>query len=256
MPRACLKIFCLDLQAILLELRGTIFLHRCNPLEKIFRSKSCKIAAKRGKKADLTTRNFKTGSRACLKIILLLSLCSCGFQVIYRERGSESEVFYVEELAAIRIKKDRTKLSQKLKNNLYDILNPDHVKAEAKYFLILSVKEAISSTFTTSSGASGRNKVILDVAYEFKNLATGATISTGTTSVNDSYDVTANRYGTYTADEYIRSNITVIVAQNIRNSLVNDLIEVRKKCDGKVEVKVDENFECPLSKNEKQVLKK
>lgn len=193
--------------------------------------------------------------RKIIQFILLLSLCSCGFQVIYEERTDV--VSYAQELASVRIKKDRNRLSQELQNNLYDILNPDYIKAEPKYFLILSTTKSTGSTFTTSTGASGRNKVTVDATYELKNLETGELISSGRASANDNYDVTANRYGTYVADQYIQSNITKIVAQNIRNSLVNDLIEVRKKCRGEVEpeVKKDDEgniieepeFVCPLS---------
>jgi hypothetical protein len=193
--------------------------------------------------------------RKIIQLALLLSLCSCGFRIIYEERTDV--VSYAQELAAIRIKKDRTRLSQQLKNNLYDILNPDYLKVEPKYFLILDVKELTSSTFTTITGASGRNKVTLTASYEFRNLETGETISTGTTSVSDNYDVTANRYGTYVADEYIQSNITIIAAQNIRNSLVNDLIETKKKCDGEIELNNEKNdapeFVCPLANLKKDI---
>jgi len=161
--------------------------------------------------------------------ILLLSLYSCGFQVIYKEQKNNPDASYVDELAAIRIKKDRTRLSQELKNNLYDLLNPDYVKAEPKYFLSFTVLKSSSPTFITITGASGRNRVTLDVAYELKDLESGETISTGTTSVNDNYDVTEKRYGTYVAEEYIQDNLTKIAAQNLRNSLVNDFIELHKK---------------------------
>ena len=160
---------------------------------------------------------------------LLLAVCSCGFQVIYKEEGGKIDNPYEQELAAIRIKKNRTKLDQDLKNSLYDLLNPDYIKAEPKYFLILTPIKTTSSTFTTSTGSSGRNRVILNVKYELQSLETGEMISFGSTLVNDNYDVTKNRFGTYTSDEYVQSNLTKVAAKNIRNSLVNDLIEMGKK---------------------------
>jgi hypothetical protein len=179
-------------------------------------------------------------------IILLASLSSCGFQVIYKENKKPSELSLTSEMAAVKIKKDRVRLNQELKNNLYDLLNPDYVKAEPKYVLTLGVKESISSTFTTTTGSSGRNKMTIDVIYQLHSLKNGDLISSGTTSVNDSYDVTTNRYGTYVAEDYVKSNLTKIAAQNIRNSLVNDFIEARKKCDGGSDVEKDENFVCPF----------
>lgn len=162
-----------------------------------------------------------------LVLITLLNISNCGFQVIYK--NDTESVSYEQELAAIRIKKDRTKLDQDLKNNLYDLLNPDSIEVEPKYFLILTTNKSVTSTYTTETGASGRDKIYLHINYELKDLKTATTISTGKTSVNDNYDVTINRYGTYTANEYVQLNLTKIAAQNIRNSLVNDLIEMKKK---------------------------
>ena len=161
-------------------------------------------------------------------LILLASFCSCGFQIIYRD--GDNKFSYAEDLASIRIKKDRDHLSQELKNNLYDLLNPDYIKSEPKYFLILRASKSVSGALITQTGASGRNRVNIDVLYELKNLENGAIISRGTTAVNDSYDVSTNRYGTYVADDTVRLNLTKIAAQNIRNALVNDFIEVKKKC--------------------------
>lgn len=179
--------------------------------------------------------------RKLILATILLSLFSCGFQVMYRDE--ESHASYESDLAAIRIKKDRSRVDQQVKNNLYDVLNPDSLNVSAKYFLILKVTETVSPTFITITGASGRNRITINVSYELKNLETAATISSGSTSVNDNYNVTENRYGTYVGDEYLRDNLTKIAAQNIRNSLVNDFIEVKKEC---TEKKADKYFKCPL----------
>ncbi len=160
---------------------------------------------------------------------LFLSLCSCGFRVIYKENDKDAEFNYENELAAIRIKKNRTKLDQDLKNNLYDLLNPDYIEVEPKYFLIMTTKKNTTSTLTTVTGASGRNRDFVNVRYELRNLSNGELISTGEVTLNDNYDVTQNRYATYVADEYITANLTKSLAKNLRYSLVNDLIEMKKK---------------------------
>ncbi len=177
--------------------------------------------------------------------LLVLSLCSCGFRVIYRDTKNESDVSYTKELSAIRIKKNRSQIDQELKNNLYDILNPDQLKGEPKYFLILSITEGISPTFITITGSSGRNKITLTVQYVLKNLKNAETISEGHTSVSDNYNITDNRYGSVTAENYLRSNLTKIASQNIRNSLVNDFIELKQRCD-EAKLKNYEYFSCPL----------
>lgn len=152
---------------------------------------------------------------------------SCGFQVIYKEDLSSSSI--TQDLAAIRIQKNRTKLDQQIKNNIYDAINPDAISVEPKYFLILTTSKTISSAITTSTGASGRNKIILRIDYQLKDLKTLEVLSSGFVIANDNYDVTINRYGTYSADEYVSSNLTTVVAQKIRNALVSDLLSAQKK---------------------------
>ncbi len=169
-----------------------------------------------------------------LKRVFLLTILAftfaCNMQVMYKDGESKnSDIAYSHELAAIVIKKDRIRLNQELKNNLYDILNPDYIKAEPKYFLTIELAATTSSTFITVTGSSGRNSVTITAKYKLQDLETGKEISSGSTIASDNYDVTANRFGSYTAEEYIKSNLTKIVAQNIRNSLVNDIIEMKKK---------------------------
>lgn len=167
-------------------------------------------------------------NKKILVFILLFVLASCGFQAIYHDDAKDKDS-YIPELAAIRIQKHRTRLDQELKNNLYDLLNPDYAKAEPKYLLVLTTVKSVYPTFITATGASGRNKVTITVNYELKSLENGEVLGAGSTFVNDNYDVSENRYGTYIADEYIQMNLTKVAAQNIRNSLVNDFIEMKKR---------------------------
>lgn len=170
-------------------------------------------------------------------LLMLLSLTGCGFQTIYQDQKQEVAP-YVEKLAQIRIQKKRTKIDQDLKNSLYDLLNPDFIKAEAKYLLVINNTIAVSPTFITIIGAAGRYKVMFNITYQLKDLETAKTIASGTTMVNDNYDITPNRYGTFVVDEYVKTNLTRIAAQNIRNSLINDFIELDKKEE--IEEKNDE----------------
>lgn len=160
-------------------------------------------------------------------LFLIFNLSNCGFEVIYREK--DSGISYTEELAAIKIQKDSQRLSQDLRNSLYDIFNPDSIKVEPKYYITLTIRESTGATFLTETGAVGRNKVTLSVNYSFYNLKTLELITTGTASASDNYDVDRNRYGTYVTKDYTISNLTKILAQNIRNLLVNDIIEMKKE---------------------------
>jgi len=185
--------------------------------------------------------------------LLLFALSSCNFQVIYKEREEGVDISYIDELAAIRIQKIRNRVGQEFQDNLYDILNPDYVKAEPKYLLVLKINTTITPVFITQTGSSGRNNLALTITYDLKNLETAQTIASGSTSVNDNYDVSIKRYGTYVTEEYVKSNLTKIAAQNIRNSLVNDLIEDKKnprKKDDWLNEKPEEKKTDELTKNE------
>jgi len=152
---------------------------------------------------------------------LILQSC-CGFQVIYDQNKSQS---YVEQLSSIKIQKKRNRSHQELKNNLYNIFNPQQIESNAttKYILSYDINESISSTFTTETGSSGRNKITLNVNYLLKEYDTKEIISQGYVNVNDNYDISDNRYATYTTKEYVKTNLLNIVARDIRNAIVNDL---------------------------------
>lgn len=173
--------------------------------------------------------------KSLLILILLSSLTSCGFQVLYRDNDQE-KLSYEKEFSSIRIQKSDGRMSQELRVALLDLLNPDNFNVEPRYVLILSENKAISGTFITFTGASGRNKVSLTVNYELLDLQSGEIVATNSTIVNDNYDVQINRYGTYVADAYATSNLSKVAALNIRNLLANDFIEIRKASENEKEV--------------------
>lgn len=174
-------------------------------------------------------------------ILALLLLESCAFQVIYKDEFDDKSMAH--QLASIKIKKERNQLAQNLKNNVSDVFNPDFIVTEPKYFLEMTLTSNIALTYTNASGGSGRNKVTLKVHYILKNIKTAQKISEGNTEAYDSYDVSSNRYATYTAEEYIKENLTKVIAQNIRNSIVNDLVEENRECE---ENKNNKEYKCLL----------
>ncbi len=163
-------------------------------------------------------------------LIATLILTSCGFQPIYKSGNkiSENSKAYSEELASIRVSIPRKKINQDLKNNLEKTLNPDDIQADPKYLIDLILSKTVSSTLTTSTGSSGRNKVTLNVSYRLKDLQSGEIIATGYTSAVDDFDVGLNRFANYSTEESISSNLTLVIAQNIRNLLINDIVNSYK----------------------------
>ena len=173
--------------------------------------------------------------------VAFILLSSCGFHAIYAtdNKISKNSGEYRQELASIKIEIARNKLNQDLENNLEKTLNPDEIKSDAKYSLSISLNKSLSSTFTTSTGSSGRNKVILTAVYKLKDLNTGEVIAGGTTDAKDDFDVEDKRFANYIAEESIASNLTLIIAQNIRNLLINDIVNNYKT---KQNIIGEENF--------------
>lgn len=159
--------------------------------------------------------------RIFIAIFIALTISACGFQAVYN--SSEGEKNYQEELAAIKIQKGKKHIDQELKNHLERLLNPYEVITEPKYLLIINLNTSTYSTIITSSGASGREKVTLNASYILKDIKSQEVISTNSASAKDDYNVEDTRFANYISNEEIEINLTKLIAQNIRNSLVNDI---------------------------------
>lgn len=161
--------------------------------------------------------------------LLLFFFSSCGFNAIYNDNKiSENSKSYNQELASIKVQTIRKKLNQDLKNNLEDILNPDGIEVASKYLINITLNRGTSGTFVTSTGSAGRNKVTLTANYQLTNLESGELIATGSTFATDDFNIGTNRFANYTSEETIASNLTIILAKNIRNLLINDIVNSYK----------------------------
>jgi len=165
--------------------------------------------------------------------LLFLFLTSCGLHPIYKtgNKISNQSQSYKRELASIKVEVVRKKLNQDLKNNLEKVLNPEDIKTDPKYSISITLTRSLSSTFTNYTGSSGRNKVTLVASYELKDLSSGDVIATGTAIAKDDFDVGDKRFANYIAEDAIAENLTVIIARNIRDLLVNDIVNNYKSKD-------------------------
>ncbi len=154
-------------------------------------------------------------------------LVGCGFEVIYKDHELSTSLAY--QLASVKIEKKRTQLDWELQNSLYSLLNPDKLDITAKYLLILQTTTTSSPTYITSTGAAGRNRIIITTNYTLQNLETNQIVGSGSTTASDNYDISINRFGTVVAEEYVRNNILKIISTNLRNALVGDFVALSKK---------------------------
>lgn len=158
-----------------------------------------------------------------LPLFFILFFNGCGFEFVYKKSGQKDNE-YNRKLAAVIIKKSRNVYYQVLKNNLYDLLNPARIEVKPKYALILNIEKNTVSTYTRPSGASGRNRINIIVTYELRHMDNYSLISSGSSSFFDNYDVSENnRYGNSKLEDFATKNILKIIAQDLRNSIVNDL---------------------------------
>lgn len=165
--------------------------------------------------------------------VLLFFLASCGLHPIYKTSSETSDQSqnYKQELASIKVEISRKKLNQNLKNNLEKILNPEAIKIEPRYLIIIDLQKSLSSTFTNFTGSSGRNKVTLTASYQLKDLNSEEIIATGVANANDDFDVEDKRFANYITEETIADRLTLSVARNIRDLLINDIINNYKNKD-------------------------
>jgi hypothetical protein len=159
-------------------------------------------------------------------ITIIFFLKSCGFRPIYYNSNLENKnISYHEKLTLIKIKKYRSNIDYELYDDLVKILNPYNIKSDKKYILDIKLTNRISSTYTTSTGSSGRNKVILNAKYKLLDIASGELVGFGNSSQSGDYDVGDKRFANYITEEDTKSHLVKLIAKDIRNMIINDLYQ-------------------------------
>lgn len=159
-------------------------------------------------------------------VLILIFLAACGFQPIYKAKISENQINYENKLAAIEIRGNKKRIYQKLQNNLTAVLNPNQIDIPKEYILTIKIDKNIAVTFINPTGSAGRNKVTLTASYELRKIDDEEVIARGTASAKDDFDVEGKRFADYISQEEIELNLTQLIAQNIRDSLINDLFKI------------------------------
>jgi hypothetical protein len=158
--------------------------------------------------------------------IIIFSLTSCGFQTIYYNNSSENNIDYHEKLTLVKIKKYRSNIHYKLHNHLTKILNPYNVQNHKEYILDIQLTDQKSSTFTTSTGSSGRNKITLIAKYKLLDIKSNDILGSGTVSESGDFDVGKKRFANYITEEETKLELTKLISIDIRNMIINDLYQI------------------------------
>ena len=80
-----------------------------------------------------------------------------------------------------------------------------------------------SSTFTTSTGSSGRNKVTLIANYKLLDIESNDILGSGKISESGDFDIERKRFANYITEEQTIINLTKLIARDVRNMIINDL---------------------------------
>jgi LPS-assembly lipoprotein len=169
----------------------------------------------------------RVGTSFLFLIFILSFLSSCGFRPIYYSEQSKREgLDYHNELILVKIKKYRTDIDYELHKHLTKILNPYNLVTKKKYLLDIKLTNKMLSTFTTSAGSSGRNKVLLIANYKLTDIVSGELIGYGDSDENSDFDVSQKRFANYTTEEQTKRNLTKLIARDIRNMIINDLYKL------------------------------
>jgi len=156
--------------------------------------------------------------------ILALVITACGFEPLYVEKKSDSDLWYynnkfdtdiVYEMSQIKVEGATDRIGQLVKNELIDNLTPRGVPERAKYFLKL---EAINPKYTEQALrddiTATREKVKYTLKYSLWSKEKGSIIS-GKSWVFLSYDLLDNPYSTTMDKKKVEKDGAKILANDI-----------------------------------------
>lgn len=157
-------------------------------------------------------------------ISLALFLAGCaGYRPLYGTAPDGQSV--ATSLSAISIPEQRTRTGQLLRN---EILSGIGSPAANQFQLKMSIYEYTGGISTTPGTVVSRKRYDLKVLYELLELASGKSLTTGTSFANVSYDAVREPIADLQAAENARLRSTTEVGQDIRQRLAA-FMATRKK---------------------------
>jgi hypothetical protein len=157
-------------------------------------------------------------------LLLISTLCSCGFEPLYVEKTSGNDLWYynneydadiVREMAQIKVETVTDRIGQLIKNELMDTFNPYGTPKCAKYFLKLEpVEKTTTEQALRDDITATREKVKYTVNYELWSEEKGRLVG-GNSWVFLSYDLLDNPYSTSMDKKKVEKDGAKIIANDI-----------------------------------------
>jgi LPS-assembly lipoprotein len=122
--------------------------------------------------------------RRAVPVLLLLVLSACSYRPLYGGGGAGSSV--VAALSQIAVDEQKTRAGQMVRNELISTLGGS--KGTARYVLHMVPAETTTGVSSISAQKLNRKRYKLSVKYELTEVKTGASLTSGTSFSNVSFD--------------------------------------------------------------------
>lgn len=144
--------------------------------------------------------SFKALSSLALAGALML-LSGCGFHPLYGRDSAGRQPAMAAQFAAIQISVLPDRLGQRMRNLLIDSLHAGGASNDSKYFLTMTIKEAVIDLGLQENSTSTRGQVRLTVEYFLGDKLTGKTLFSETLRASTGYNILINQFSSLLSQE-------------------------------------------------------
>lgn len=171
---------------------------------------------------------MKKGSGLRVKasvICAILALTACEFRPVYGKQYQAEQAASNESLAQIEVVTDNSRLSQLLKAETEDRLNPTALSVAKTYRLSIAIAQTNIPLFVAPDGTYGRGNIEFNVSYSLIRLSDNLLIDKGSIKRVSSYSAAeqAAIYATFVTEEDARKRGIVELAHDLQLRVGNHL---------------------------------
>ena len=124
----------------------------------------------------------------------ILMLGGCGFHPLYGRDSASHQPAMAAQFASIQIGVIPDRLGQKMRNMLIDSLHISGASNDPRYYLTMTVKEAVIDLGLQENSTSTRGQVRLTVVYFLSDKISGKTMLSETLRTSAGYNILINQF--------------------------------------------------------------
>jgi LPS-assembly lipoprotein len=156
---------------------------------------------------------FRAPVALIVVLTAVLAVAACGFRPLYGTRGGTTTP---DQFAQIRIEPISDRAGQQLHNHLLTAFNPDGRPATPRYTMRTTVSEGATSLAVRKSAFATRANLRVRAIYRLNDVATGANLFDGESSITVSYNILDSEFGTLMAEKDARARALRELAEDMR----------------------------------------